>query len=163
MRRFALACALGIAIILIILPSAVGAGGRQGHGHGTVVVTSRGSVVVAPRSSVVVVSPAHRQVFVGGRVFVGSRAFVGSRVFVGGFVGPVWWGPAWYPYPYPYPVTYAAPPVIQQEAPTYAPPASSGQYWYYCPDSNTYYPYTQQCPTGWLQVVPSPPAPGPRY
>jgi len=88
MRRFAVACALGIAIILIILPSAVGAGGRQVHGHGSVVVTSRGSVVVAPRSSVVVASPAHRQVFVGGRVFVGSRAFVGSRVFVGGFVGP---------------------------------------------------------------------------
>jgi hypothetical protein len=154
-RHFALACALGIAVILVILPSAAGAQCR--HGHGAVVVASRGSVVIVPRSSVVVVSPAHRQVFVGARVLVGPR------VLVGGFVGPGWWGPAWYRYPYPYPVTYASPPVIQQEAPTYAPPASTGQYWYYCPDNKTYYPYTQQCPTGWLQVVPSPRAPGPGY
>ncbi len=162
MRRLALSCTVVIAVILIILPSAAHAWSRAGHG--AVVVASRGSVVVVPRSSVVVVSPIHRQVFVGARVFVGPRVFVGSRVFVGGFVGPGRWGPPWYPYPYPYPVTYASPPVIQQEAPpTYAPPASTGQYWYYCPDSKAYYPYTQQCPTGWLQVVPSPPASGPGY
>jgi hypothetical protein len=112
--------------------------------------------VVVPRASVVVVSPFNRQVFVDGRVFARPRVFVGSGVFFGGFAGP-----ALYPYPYPYPVTYASPPVIQQETPTYAPSASTGQYWYYCPDSKIYYPYTQQCPSGWLQVVPSPPAPGP--
>ncbi len=96
----------------------------------------------------------------GGGHLARVRVFVGTSVFV----GPVWWGPAWYPYPYPYPypVTYPAPTVVQQEAPTYAPPATTAQYWYYCPDSKAYYPYIQQCPSGWLQVVPSPPAPGPR-
>jgi hypothetical protein len=33
-------------------------------------------------------------------------------------------------------------------------PAST--YWYYCVDAKSYYPYTQQCPGGWLTVVPSP-------
>jgi hypothetical protein len=155
MKRFALVCALCIAVILIILPS--GAGAQVRHGSGSVVVTSRGSVVVVPSSSVVVVSPTNRQVFVGARLFAAPRVFVGSRVFVGGFVGP-----AWYPYPYPYPATYASPAVVPQE-PTYGPSASTGQYWYYCPDSKVYYPYAQQCPSGWLQVVPSPPAPGPGH
>lgn len=46
--------------------------------------------------------------------------------------------------------------VQQQPAPP-APPAQS--YWYYCADSKTYYPYVQQCPAGWLKVVPEPAAP----
>ncbi len=98
-----------------------------------------------------------------GHVFVGHGPFVGPRVFFGPrvFVGPLFVGPAYYPPPvyYPAPV-YAGPVVVPQETPAYA--QSSGaptQYWYYCPDNRTYYPYTQQCPSGWLQVVPSPAPP----
>lgn len=55
---------------------------------------------------------------------------------------------------------YARPPVIVQQAPvTYvqrepAAGAASSDYWYFCPDTRTYYPYTQTCPSEWLQVVP---------
>jgi len=125
MRRLALACALGIAVILIILPSAAGATGR--HGHGTVVVASRGSVVVVPRSSVVVVSPARPHVFVGARVFVGPRGFhrfgcCFGPAFVGGvFVGSALAYPN-YAYPYPYPVYYPEP--VYVPAPAYQPQLS---------------------------------------
>ncbi len=27
-------------------------------------------------------------------------------------------------------------------------------YWYYCADAKAYYPYVQQCPAGWLRVIP---------
>ncbi len=66
------------------------------------------------------------------------------------WVGPgPWWGPA--PYYYP------APPVVVQQPPVYeqpAPPPQAPIYWYYCPNPQGYYPYIQQCPTGWMQVVP---------
>jgi hypothetical protein len=95
-------------------------------------------------------------------------AFAGGRVFFGVGLG----FPFFYPYPYPYPPyaypAYAPPVVVQTAPPVYvqpepAPP-SQPQYWYYCPTSQTYYPYVQDCPAGWLQVVPqvSPPAPAPR-
>ena len=32
---------------------------------------------------------------------------------------------------------------------------SSSNYWYYCPDPAGYYPDTQTCPGGWLEVVPN--------
>ena len=62
MRRLALAFALGIVVILIVLPSTAGAWGR--FGHGSVVVTSSAAVVVVPRVSVAVVSPFPREVVV---------------------------------------------------------------------------------------------------
>ncbi len=65
------------------------------------------------------------------------------------------------PYPYAYPAYPSTQVVIerqpqvyvQREAAATAAPASSA-YWYYCPDSQTYYPYAQTCPSAWLQVVP---------
>lgn len=94
----------------------------------------------------------------------------GPRVSVGiGVWGPgLWWGwpgPYWAPYPYPYGYPYYAPPVVvQQEPPVYiqqAPPAApqpeAQQYWYYCEEAKAYYPYVQQCPKGWMTVVPTPP------
>ncbi len=74
-------------------------------------------------------------------------------------VGPWWWGPAYPYYPYPY---YAAPPVVvQQSPPVYVQPQAPQQpaYWYYCPNSQTYYPYVKECPGGWLTVVPPGTAP----
>jgi hypothetical protein len=66
-----------------------------------------------------------------------------------GYVGPGWWGPP--------PAYYPAPPVVVQQAPVYeqaAPTPPAQTYWYYCQNPQGYYPYIQQCPNGWMQVVP---------
>jgi hypothetical protein len=83
-------------------------------------------------------------------------------VFVG--VGPLWYPWYGYPYPYPYPYVYPAPPVVieRPEPQVYvqsqpAPPPAQN-YWYYCEDAKGYYPYVQQCPRGWMQVVPQAPS-----
>ncbi len=87
-----------------------------------------------------------------------------------------WWGPG--PWGYrPYwgsgvyfaappivvapPVAYPSSPVVIQQAPTVPSPAPQPeQYWYYCQDSQAYYPYVKECPRGWMKVVPQaqPPA-----
>ena len=69
--------------------------------------------------------------------------------------------PAWY---YPAPAYYYPPPaVVAPSAPVYvernehaaAPPPE--QYWYYCRDTRTYYPYVQTCASTWERVSPTPP------
>ena len=86
----------------------------------------------------------------------GGRPFhrVGARVFVGvGPVWPWWWAPPVHPV---YPV-YSAPVIVQQSPPVYIQQeAPAQQYWYYCENPKGYYPYVQQCPAGWLKVVPNP-------
>jgi hypothetical protein len=95
-----------------------------------------------------------------------SPASAGGRVFVGVGVGFPLWGPFPYPYAYPSPWAYPAfapPVVVHAQPPTFVQqeqgPAS---YWYYCQASQAYYPWVNECPGGWLQVVPqpAPPAPG---
>ncbi|MGH7312490.1 MAG: hypothetical protein ACREJV_04900 [Candidatus Rokuibacteriota bacterium] len=84
-----------------------------------------------------------------------------SKVFVGVGVGlgsAWWWGwPGYYPYP-----AYAAPVVIQQSPPVYIQQDTPAEpyYWYYCESAQAYYPYVQQCPNGWMKVVP--PTDGPK-
>jgi hypothetical protein len=84
----------------------------------------------------------------------------GGRVFIG--VGPAfWWG---YPYPYYYyppPYYYTPPPVVVQEPPVYvqqgapaAPPATQQSFWYYCPNSQDYYPNVPTCSEAWIKVPP---------
>jgi len=73
--------------------------------------------------------------------------------------------PRYYYPPYHYPSHYpssvaaqAGPPVyIEQSAPAAgpAPSQSSTAYWYYCRDSQTYYPYVQSCASPWQEVVPN--------
>lgn len=71
---------------------------------------------------------------------------------------PLYW-PSYYHRPYGW---YVRPPVIVQQAPIAyvqrevpaAPAVTQSNYWYYCPDTRSYYPYTQTCPSEWLQVVP---------
>jgi len=90
-----------------------------------------------------------------------------------------WWGPGWYgfrpwpayPYYYPYAVysAYPAPVIVQRDPQVYVQQALPAQavptapepaqpqpadYWYYCEDTRGYYPYVQQCPRGWMTVVP---------
>ena len=72
-----------------------------------------------------------------------------------------------YPYPYSYPATQVIverqPQVyVQREVTTAAAAPASSDFWYYCPDSQTYYPYAQTCPSPWLQVVPQTNSQAPR-
>jgi hypothetical protein len=84
--------------------------------------------------------------------FVGHFGFVGPAFGFG--VDPFFWDPFWFPSPYPA-YTYAPPVVIQPDVQQPSAPATP-TYWYYCVDAKAYYPYTQQCPGGWLKVVPTP-------
>jgi len=86
----------------------------------------------------------------------------GVRYGVGVVVAPRWdpwfWGP---PYPYPYPsyppvIIEQSPPVYIEQPQATPEPAPQPAYWYYCPESNNYYPYVQRCPTGWQRVEPQP-------
>jgi hypothetical protein len=92
-----------------------------------------------------------------------------GRVVVGVGVGvPIFWPywsywhypPPYYYYPHYYP-RYGEPAesVIYVERgdaePT--PGEDASQYWYFCRDSNTYFPYVKECPTPWQRVVPQPP------
>ena len=104
---------------------------------------------------------------------VGSApAFARGHVHFG--IGLGFGGPAWYPAPYyyPAPVYYYPAPVVVQQGPTYIeqpaqtpPPGSAPQStpqtatdnsWYYCRDSQAYYPYVQSCGTAWQRVPPRP-------
>jgi hypothetical protein len=100
--------------------------------------------------------------------------------FYGGF-GGLYYGMGYpygygygYGYGYPYyansaPIVAAAPAYIQQTpipAQQMAPQLSAAPaqqnpagHWYFCRESNTYYPYVQSCPKGWEQVEPVPPTP----
>jgi hypothetical protein len=102
----------------------------------------------------------------------------GGRGSGGHFHGDGWiWGPAlglglglglgrlaypYYGYPY-YPYYDQAPVVVQPPTEMYVQPVPQQSvepnYWYYCQDPKGYYPYVQQCPNGWMKVVPSPPPP----
>jgi hypothetical protein len=65
-------------------------------------------------------------------------------------------GDFWTPYAYP-PVVVAPPPVYVPSPPVYAKPLPPPpQYWYYCDHLQGYYPYVQECPGGWRQVLPTP-------
>jgi hypothetical protein len=87
----------------------------------------------------------------------------GARYWGPGYWGPglwsgYWWGWPYYGYPY-----YASPSIVVQQPPVYVEPNQTPQepqYWYYCQNPQGYYPYIQQCPQGWMKVVPpdSPPA-----
>ena len=77
-----------------------------------------------------------------------------------------WAGPAYYPYPYPYPYyRYPPPPAPYYDGPPprdYAPPPGpqaqdQQQSWYYCEDPQGYYPYVEDCRSGWHSVPAEPP------
>jgi hypothetical protein len=94
----------------------------------------------------------------GGHHHHGGARF---GVFVG---APLFYAPYYSPYYYPRyyypPAVIASPPVYVEQggAPVAAAAApatqAAGAYWYYCADSQTYYPYVQSCASPWQQVVP---------
>jgi hypothetical protein len=74
----------------------------------------------------------------------------------------VYWGPAWYwgpAYYYPAPVYYyPVRPAEPQEYVERIDPAEQG-WWYYCEQSQGYYPHVKECANGWTRVAPAPAAP----
>ncbi|HWI79844.1 MAG TPA: hypothetical protein VNS31_11640 [Ramlibacter sp.] len=90
----------------------------------------------------------------GGRHFGGrhgGRFHGAGHVFIGLGYWPSWYLPDAYGYGYPLPVTMYTSPVYVEQG-----DEAQSAYWYYCADSRSYYPYVQQCPSGWLRVVPGP-------
>ena len=85
----------------------------------------------------------------------GFHHFGGPRFHSHAFIGG---GVVLAPFFYPPPVYYDPPPALQYVEPSPAPSTPQPGYWYYCPGSQQYYPYVQQCPSGWQPVAPQPPS-----
>lgn len=82
----------------------------------------------------------------GGRVGV----YIGAPIVFG---APYYYYPPAYSYGSPVVREYIyedrlPPPAVEPQSPT----------WYYCPESERYYPYVQDCPGGWTSVPARPPA-----
>ena len=124
------------AIVLLLLTGMVssnawadrGGGHRRGHSHGHF------GVIVSPY---------------WGAGYYGSPFYYPP----GGLYTP-------YPYYPPVVVERADPPVyIERQTATPAPAESlpgtlEHGFWYYCPPRQAYYPYVEECPTGWQKVAP---------
>jgi len=85
-----------------------------------------------------------------------GHGHVHGRVGIGLFVGPGLWWPGWWG-PYPYYPYYAPPVIVERPTDLYvqpAPQADETRYWYYCKESQGYYPTVKKCPGGWMKVVP---------
>lgn len=118
----------------------------------------------------------------GGHGYHGHGGFSHARVGV--YIGaPLLFAPWYYPSPYYYPppvvvrervvvreplvyydergnpVPSTAPQVAQAPAQAQPPaqPSSGAPTWYFCVDTQTYYPYAQTCASPWQHVIPQPP------
>jgi hypothetical protein len=134
--------------------------------------------IAASMAAILASAPAeaqHRRHFGGPRISFGIGLGLGAPYYP-------YYRPHYYyaPYPYYYPpvvVRPAPPPVyierpdnfeeryeVQPQAQYQAPPPVQSQptaaqdHWFYCPDSQTYYPYVQQCAVEWQRVIPRPPS-----
>lgn len=83
----------------------------------------------------------------------GRRGGARVGVFIG---GPLWWG--WHHhYPrYERVIVERAGPTVYVEKDADGVARDADQYWYYCPESETYYPYVKQCASPWHRVAPQP-------
>lgn len=99
-------------------------------------------------------------------VGVGAASYYGyaygSPYYYGGYP---YYGYGGYGYGNVYPpVTVTGPasaPTYVEQAPAASAPAqaaasSANAYWYYCAQSQGYYPYVRECPGGWQPVAPQP-------
>ena len=93
----------------------------------------------------------------GGHKHYHRNVFLGAS-FYGPWYSPWYWDPWWYTPLYPYHYPFGSPVTFEQ---TYieqsALPLASG-FWYYCHSAAVYYPGVAECPEGWEQVAPRPPA-----
>ena len=82
-----------------------------------------------------------------------------GRVHIGVVVGaPLWWG--WHPWhyypPYERVIVERPGPAVYVEKDADGGERDADQYWYFCPDSQSYYPYVKQCASPWQRVEPKP-------
>jgi hypothetical protein len=74
------------------------------------------------------------------------------------YPAPVYTYPASvYSYPAPAMATSSPPAYVEQSVARSAPAQAQGD-WYYCPASKSYYPYVNECPSGWQRVPAQPPS-----
>ena len=125
-------------------------------------------IVFAAVASGVAASAALARGGHGGHGHGGHRGHYHSHSGVS--LGFVFGGPLWYPapaysypyaYPYSYPYSYSYPPAvvvnptprvyIERDEEVMARTSSPG-YWYYCRESNVYYPYVRECAGPWERV-----------
>ena len=96
-----------------------------------------------------------------GTALAGGRHHHHGRLHLGFHFGlPLAWHSPWYYYPppvhyYPAPVVVqpASPPVYVERSDVVPEGTAS---WYFCRESNAYYPYVKQCPGGWQRVPAQP-------
>ena len=119
---------LVMAAVLLVIGTVPGHADRGGHGYKGYGYRSHG----------------HRGQWHRGHWHSGVRVFISPRLVVP-------FGTSWEP--------YAAPPVVVSPAPrVYVEPVPPPPtYWYYCDAAQAHYPYVEQCPGGWRQVLPTPP------
>lgn len=120
-----------------------------------------------------IISLASVPAFAGGPGYgYGHGSYYGPRVGVGVYFG----GGGYYSsrYPYYYPPYYAGPgyyyppaviavpsaPITYIEQAPQAAPQPQQAWWYYCSQSNAYFPYVKECTSGWQRVAPVPPPQG---
>jgi len=108
-------------------------------------------LVLAVASTSVLANRGHRH----GHGHGGPRVSFGLHFGV-----PLFYHP-WHYYPAPAYYYPAAPVVVQPAAPPVyversdVVPEGAGS-WYFCRESNGYYPYVKQCPGGWTRVPAQP-------
>jgi hypothetical protein len=112
----------------------------------------------------------------GGGYYHGGGARVGVYVGVSPWLYPrPYWGYGYgYPYAYGpygyygagyagyYPTVVEQPVVYTEQAQSAAPPSAAApqaqqQFWFFCQDTQTYYPHAQNCATPWQRVIPHAP------
>ena len=97
-----------------------------------------------------------------------ARGYYGGGYYGGGFYGGYYGSgiygtvvvpPVYAPYYYPPAVVTvpSTPPVYIEQSPPTA--QAQDNWWYWCPDSQAYYPYVKECAGIWQRVPPQPPAP----
>ena len=95
--------------------------------------------------------------------------YIGAPLLAYSLYRPYYYAPYYYPAYYP-PVVVApsAPPTYVEQVPPqqsqaypqsqpYPQSQAPAAAWYYCAESQAYYPYVKQCPAGWQQVAPQTP------
>ncbi len=126
---------------------------HRGHGHGNAHWHGHGG----PRVSIYLGAPIyHRPHYVAPPVYYAPPIYHAPRVI---YSEPLVYSP---------PVVHVprvhSPPVyVERNDLSVAPPAPAPEasgFWFFCADSNTYYPYVTQCATPWERVSPTPPSAG---
>ncbi len=167
--RLAMAALLLAAAGLAAPGTALADRGHRHHGHG------HGHGHGGPRVSIHLSTPAYRpHVYAPPRVYHAPPVYHAPRVI---YAPPVVHAP---PVVYSSGVyssqvyssrVYSPPVMVERVPPVYverndiatAPPpveVAAGGSWFFCADSNTYYPYVTHCASPWERVTPTPPTAG---